>query len=477
MTPDGPSVDPPPPCGAAGAAGAAAREPDHDAVAAGAVVATDATATDTGATDTATTATDATGAADADVRAAVGRVLDRVLDDRVERARTVDRLFAEDIAQRVARFTRHGGRRLRSQLLWWAMRACAGRRPVPVAAALRMGAALELLQTCALVQDDVMDRSERRRGHLALHADVSAQYAHAARPRLVRRFGDASAILASDLALTWADDLVAETEMEPDVARAVRRLWGDMRAEMVAGQYLDVQGQVTASRSLPRALRSACLKSALYSVERPLALGAALAGADEGTRDALCVAGRHIGMAFQLRDDLDDVYAGARPGGRDAGGDIREGKPTCLVALARARADASGDRTALEVLDRSLGDAALTDEGLEEVREVLARTGARALVEERIGRMTAQGLARFDTAALDAEGGSRLRDLLVAIAGGPPPDPQPPRREPAPPHGGSASARPPATPAHREDHPPPATPAHPEGNRLPAAPAPTEDHP
>ncbi|MFD7687078.1 polyprenyl synthetase family protein [Streptomyces sp. NPDC059781] len=362
-------------------------------------------------------------AVDRDVSGAVGRVLDHVLADRVARARDVDPLFGGDVAGRVADFTRTGGKRTRSRFLWWALRACGGEGAATVGAALRVGAALELLQTCALVHDDVMDGSALRRARPTLHVDVAAQYADAAPAGRAGRLGDGTAILAGDLALVWADDLLAETPLEGDGGRAVRRLWSDMRTEMVAGQYLDLHGQATGSRSLPRALRTARVKSALYSVERPIALGAALAGADEGTAAALCAAGRCVGTAFQLRDDLDDVFGDPRRTGKPTGGDIGEGKPTCLVAVAHARAEAAGDRRTLDVLDRSLGHGALTEEGLEEVREVLTGTGARSTVEAMIGRLVARGLRHVDGALLDPHGGERLRLLLASAAGeGPPRD-------------------------------------------------------
>ncbi|MFE7954819.1 polyprenyl synthetase family protein [Streptomyces sp. NPDC057413] len=355
---------------------------------------------------------------DADVSAAVGRVLDGVLDERVARARAVDELFANDLAVRVAEFTRTGGKRTRSRLLWWSLRACGGGDPATAAAALRVGAALELLQTCALVHDDVMDGAQVRRGRPALHAGLRARYAGSAPAGRVGRFGDAAGILAGDLALAWADDLVAETPLAPSTAPVVRRLWSDMRTEMVAGQYLDVHGQVTGSPGLPRALRTASLKSALYSVARPLALGAALAGAGEEKLRALDAAGRCVGVAFQLRDDLDDVFGDPRRTGKSPGSDIREGKPTYLTALARARAVTAGDERALSVLDGSLGDAGLTDADLDEVRKVLEATGARAVVEAKVRRLVARGLRHLDAASLDPEAGSRLRGLLRSAADG-----------------------------------------------------------
>ncbi|MEU3844307.1 polyprenyl synthetase family protein [Streptomyces sp. NPDC028635] len=355
---------------------------------------------------------------DADVPAAVGRVLDAVLADRVARAHAVDEQFAVDLAARVADFTRSGGKRTRSQLLWWSSRACGGDDRASVAAALRVGAALELLQTCALVHDDVMDGAVLRRGRPALHQDLRARYAGSAPLGRAGRFGEAAGILAGDLALAWADDLVAETALPAPAVRPVRRLWSDMRTEMVAGQYLDVHGQVTSAQGPARALHTACLKSALYSVARPLALGASLAGAEDGTVRALDAAGRCIGMAFQLRDDLDDVFGDPGRTGKSVGADIREGKPTYLTALARARAAAAGDDRALVVLERSLGDTGLTDAGLAQVREVLEATGARAVVEAKVGRLVARGLRHFDGAPLDPEAGSRLRGLLRRAAGG-----------------------------------------------------------
>ncbi|WP_447195466.1 polyprenyl synthetase family protein [Streptomyces hebeiensis] len=356
-------------------------------------------------------------AVDADVPGAVGRMLDHMLAERLRRARLADPRFAEELAERVTRFTLQGGKRTRAQLVWWASRACAGGDPASAAAALRIAGALELLQTCALVHDDVMDRAALRRGRPALHAELAGKYAGQVGQERAGRFGQAAAVLAGDLALAWADDLVAETPLAPRVQVAVRRLWSDLRTEMVAGQYLDVEGTVTAPRSPLRVLRAARLKSALYSVERPLALGAAVAGADEATLRRLCDAGRFVGMAFQLRDDLDDVFGNPRQTGKTCGGDIREGKQTYLVAAARARAEAAGDGAATAVLDRWLGDAELTERGLAEVRDVLVATGARATVEAKIDRLAAQGLRHFDGARLEEEGAGPLRALLLAAAG------------------------------------------------------------
>ncbi|MEU3791267.1 polyprenyl synthetase family protein [Streptomyces fructofermentans] len=362
-------------------------------------------------------------AIDADVAGAVGRVLDRLLAERVATARGLDPGFARDLAERVARFTLDGGRRSRSRFVWWALRACGGADAARADAALHLGAALELIQTCALVHDDVMDGSRLRRGRPSLHADIAAQYGGAAPDPRTARFGESAGILAGDLALAWADDMVTDTcvdRLDADTSRRVREIWRAMRTEMVAGQYLDVRGRLAPAPSPAHAMRAACLKSALYSVERPLALGAALARADAATTRELCAAGRCAGIAFQLRDDLQDVFGDPRRTGKPGGGDIRAGKPTYLVAVAEARAEGAGDRTAATVLRRSLGRADLSERDQAEVRDVLVGTGARAAVEARIDTLVLRGTRHLDSASLAPEGRDALLALLRTVAGAPP---------------------------------------------------------
>ncbi|WP_432072571.1 polyprenyl synthetase family protein [Streptomyces wuyuanensis] len=354
---------------------------------------------------------------DADVPAAVGRELERLLGERVAGAAALDGVFADDVAAPIARFTLAGGGRKRSQFLWWAMRACGGAGP-ETPAALRTAAALELIQTCALVHDDVMDGSPRRRGGPSFHARLVARYPGTASPGTAAAlFASSAAILAGDLALAWADDIVAATDFgDAAVRHGVLENWRAMRTEMVAGQYLDLHGQATGSRSAARAIRTACLKTALYTVARPLALGAAVAGADPRTVLDLCAAGRYAGTAFQLRDDIEGVFGDPLVTGKPSGDDIRSGKLTYLVAIAWARAESRPDRAALSVLERALGDPDLTEDRLRRVREVLRETGALAAAEERIERLRAAGERRLDAAALEPGPALRLRTLLAAVA-------------------------------------------------------------
>ncbi len=353
---------------------------------------------------------------DADVSAAVQRTLEGILHRRMEEARAIDPTFAGDIAARVARFTLRGGKRIRSRFLWWGLRACAGGAgPGQTDAALRLAAGLELIQTCALVHDDVMDGSPLRRGRDAVHVELQNQYGPGM--QRARPFGVAAAILAGDLALSWADDVVAATDLDPVRASRVRGLWQAMRAEMVAGQYLDLQAQATGARSMIRAVRTAALKSALYSVERPLAFGAALAGADEATTGALCSAGRCAGIAFQLRDDLFGAFGEPGETGKPSGDDIRDGKGTYLLAVATARAETAADHDVLALLDRCVGRADLADDDVQRVREAFVTTGARGIVEDKIRRLVQQANRHLAAGALVPHADQRLHELFCRVAG------------------------------------------------------------
>lgn len=272
---------------------------------------------------------------DHDLASAVGAVLDGYLTLRREEAARISDRFAADIADRLIDLVRRGGKRLRPAFLWWGWRTGGGRPGDGDAeAVLRAAAALELVQACALVHDDLMDGSPLRRGAPAAHVALAGLHRAAGLDGDPAAFGASAALLAGDLALVWADDLWDEASPSPQARRRTRPVWRAMRTEMAAGQYLDLHGQASGAPSPSSALRVARLKSGLYTVERPLHLGAALADAGPRTTAALRRAGRCAGVAFQLRDDLLGVFGDPDRTGKPAGEDLRRGKPTYLMAVA-----------------------------------------------------------------------------------------------------------------------------------------------
>jgi geranylgeranyl diphosphate synthase type I len=220
-----------------------------------------------------------------------------------------------------------------------------------------------------------------------------------------RRFGEGVAILIGDVAFVYADGLLARAPLE---ARAV---FDELRVELNMGQYLDMLGAARGSVDLETARRIVTFKSGKYSVERPLHLGAALAGRLDELAGPLSAYGLPLGEAFQLRDDVLGALGEAAVTGKPVGDDLREGKPTPLLALARQRASAA---QAAE-LD-GVGHPDLDAEGVARLQQVLVDTGAVAELEARIDALTAEALEVAKELPLTAEAQVALAELATFVA-------------------------------------------------------------
>ncbi|OLT24771.1 hypothetical protein BJF83_23775 [Nocardiopsis sp. CNR-923] len=293
-----------------------------------------------------------TASSDGGLREAVTRHLLEFLSRRGGDVEQMDGDFADEVFDRLTRFVLAGGKRTRPAFAWWGWRASGGASRGPRAtAALRAGSALELVQAFALVQDDVMDQSPLRRGRPALHVDLAQVHRCGGWRGDPLRYGDSAALLAADLALVWAEDMFTEALAgAPAALQRARPVWRSMQVEMVVGQFLDLRAQACADETESTPTRINRLKTASYSVERPLHLGARIAGATEAVTRGLRAYGAAVGAAYQLRDDLLDLYGEPARTGKTVGGDLRQGKRTLLVTLGLRSARESGDQDAVRTL-------------------------------------------------------------------------------------------------------------------------------
>ncbi|MCF3938296.1 MULTISPECIES: polyprenyl synthetase family protein [Gordonia] len=289
------------------------------------------------------------------------------------------------------------GKRLRASFcLWGARGATRGELPP---GATQIAAAVELFHLAALIHDDIMDHSDQRRGLSTMHRHFADEHRHNSRIGDADAYGEAVAVLAGDLCLTWSDDILAEgtADLDRTTRRQVRRIFSVMRDEAIAGQFLDVDGQTHAVTSATRAELVLRFKSAKYTISHPLRLGAAVAGAPADLLSAYDAIGIAAGEAFQLRDDLLGVLGDPAVTGKPTIDDIREGKRTLLIAWAEENAD----RIQRRVLDQHLGNPEVTHDGVREVCEVLRDTGAVRRVENRIAELAAQSTELIDASPVD----------------------------------------------------------------------------
>ncbi len=342
------------------------------------------------------------------------------LRDRVEAAlaefldRQHDRLTALDaslgpVSEALRSFVLGGGKRLRPTFGYWGYRGAGGADSDQVVTAL---ASLELLHACALIHDDVMDSSDTRRGEPAVHRRFSELHTANRWTGDPVAFGQGAAILLGDLCLGWSEEMYAHCGLPAGQLHAARLAYDEMCTEVMAGQYLDLLAQADIrGSSRERADKVARYKSAKYTVERPLLLGAGLADASAELTAAYTGYGLPLGVAFQLRDDILGVFGDPAATGKPAGDDLREGKRTYLVAAAHEAAPGSGRNT----LDRLLGDRNLDDAGIARLRNLIVDSGALAETEQRITALTATALDALNGAPIEPAADQVLRELATTV--------------------------------------------------------------
>ncbi|CAB4363154.1 MAG: polyprenyl synthetase family protein [Actinobacteria bacterium] len=344
-----------------------------------------------------------TSAAPASLAVIAVRVEDRLrafLTPELARWAEFEADLAEPMAE-IGRLVLAGGKRLRPAFCHWGFIGAGGDPEATMV--VNAGAAFELMHAFALFHDDVMDDAHSRRGNITTHTVFAQHHRDGAWAGEARRFGEGVAILVGDLAFVYGDMMMSGAGAE------AWAIWNELRIELNVGQVLDILGSVRNERSRTRAEQICRYKSGKYTIERPLHLGAALAAPERLPEllPALSAYGLPLGDAFQMRDDVMGAFGDPQITGKPVGGDLREGKPTPLMARAVERATAAQ----AEVL-ALVGRADLGDEQVARVQQVIIDTGALADLEATIARLTVEAVAALGVAPITTD----ARDELVALA-------------------------------------------------------------
>lgn len=277
---------------------------------------------------------------------------------------------------------------------------------------MRAFASLELLQACALIHDDLMDASDTRRGEPAIHKLFESVHVAESYQGKATQFGLSAAVLIGDLALIWSDQMLNSSGIKNESLFAALSVHDEMRVELIAGQYLDVFEQARGTQSVAQALNIARYKSAKYTIERPLHLGAAIAIPDAAKRAEIASIysefGLPLGEAFQLRDDLLGVFGDPKITGKPAGDDLREGKRTVLMAMTHDRISGPAETEFLA----EFGNHDISEAAIARLQEIISETGAAMHVEDLIEELTSTALEAINRDEID----SQARELLTQMA-------------------------------------------------------------
>jgi len=309
------------------------------------------------------------------------------------------------VSQSITSFLMDSGKRLRPLFAFAGCAAAGGDLGISETRAI---AALELLQACALIHDDLMDGSDTRRGKPSIHRHFESIHVQDQLDGFAPQYGLSAAVLLGDLALVWSDQMINSAGLSVQQFARVLPFYNEMRVELMAGQFLDIHEQTQKNTSVDRSMKIARYKSGKYTIERPLHLGAAMTAAPtQEMYAALSAYGLPLGEAFQLRDDLLGVFGDPSVTGKPAGDDLREGKRTVLIAMTNDRQSQSQR----DIARKYFGAHDLDAEGVATLQEIIESTGARAELESTIDRLTEQSLEAAQSSEFSDHGKALLTEL------------------------------------------------------------------
>ncbi|WP_296631576.1 polyprenyl synthetase family protein [Rhodoluna sp.] len=321
-----------------------------------------------------------------------------------------------------------GGKRFRALFCYWAWAGALGnadikqneaQRAQSAEAIVGITAALEMFHGAALVHDDLLDQSDTRRGAPAVHKRFERLHQESNWSGSHERFGVAGSVLVGDLMLGWSSEIFGNALLKsPDtsIETACREEFSKMRVEVMAGQYLDVVEENAAmtrpaDEAVGRANRVILYKTAKYTLEAPMLIGAAFAGASPSLLRGLSAFAIPLGMAFQLRDDILGVFGDPQVTGKPAGDDLREGKRTVLVALTRESLSTSVGR----IFDEMLCQRNLDQEQITFLQQTIVGSGALAKTERMIEELGDESLNALESLEIDQRAKDELRALALKV--------------------------------------------------------------
>ncbi|MFI6085458.1 polyprenyl synthetase family protein [Streptomyces sp. NPDC051217] len=300
------------------------------------------------------------------------------------------------------------GKRLRSAFCYWGWRA--GGQP-DSDAMVRAAASMELVHAAAVVHDDIIDDSALRHGLPTAH--VALRDAFTGRPRRKER-ARSMAILAGDLLMSWAGQMFTGCGLPAAYLAQARGLWAVLARELIAGEALELL-HTEGDSDVRRSLKVIRYKTAKYTVEHPLHIGAAVAGADPALLEVFTDYGLPLGEAFQLRDDLIGLFGDPATTGKSNTDDVSAARPTALIALTKQAATPVERRE----LEKLLGRRTLSADQLERVRAIVEGTGARERVEEMITERVGAAVGALGGAGLPRIAHRSLTQLATAATSRP----------------------------------------------------------
>lgn len=330
----------------------------------------------------------------------IGKYFDRTIRDAEER----DKIIA-DALRYVKKLILAGGKRLRPAFMYYGYLAAGGKEKNEI---LKTSASIELVHIFLLIHDDVIDKDKKRHGL----DTVNARYKKIGEKIFPgvdhNHFGNSMAIIVGDMISALGNQILYEAELDPKlIIQALHKLQSLISMTGI-GEAQDVYMEYKKKASEEEILAMYENKTAKYTIEGPLHLGAILGGADKHLLKILTDYSLPIGIAFQIQDDILGVFGNEAKLGKSVGSDIESGKQTLLVVKAREKAD----RNQKKIFDETLGKKNLTQKEIENFRSVIKETGALDYAKKMSMNLILQGRKAIKKSKIKKES----KEFLIGIA-------------------------------------------------------------
>ncbi len=331
--------------------------------------------------------------------------LEEFFDKKVEEASRISN-HTREVVIGTKEYTLRGGKRLRPIFCILGYKCLSDHNPEAIIGA---SISLELMQSSLLIHDDIMDEDELRRGKQTFHIVCKDLCERQFGKNKALKFGENIAIVAGDLLEAYGEEVLAKSPFKSEHIKKALATYAGIVKNVGYGQILDITAEREGSFNEAEILTIHKLKTASYTIEGPLHIGALLAGASEADLQILSNYGIPLGLAFQIQDDILGLFGSEEKTGKPVGSDIREGKKTLLILHALEKSS----KNEKELIVKALGNERVTVEEIDTVRDIVRRTGSLDYSKKLVAEMTDKAVQAIKISDFRTE----AKDFLINIAG------------------------------------------------------------
>jgi len=334
----------------------------------------------------------------------IDRKLAEYFAERIKQAEELDDLAVQS-AKNVRDLTLAGGKRLRAAFMYWGYKAAGGKDDEKI---IEASMSIELTHIFLLIHDDIIDRDSFRHGVPAMHKVYEKMAKRLYLKKDPQHFGNSMAMIVGDIAAAAGNEIIFNARFAPEkILKALAKLQ-KIVSVTVTGEMMDVVLEARGKASEEEIRRVHENKTAKYTIEGPLHLGALLAGAKGKILDDLSAYAVPVGIAFQVQDDILGVFGSEKKMGKPVCSDLREGKQTFLVVKAMEMGSGSDRR----LINRLLGNKNVSVEEIESFKEVLRKTGSLSYSQNLARSLVDKGKKALEKSAIQKD----AKDFMIGIA-------------------------------------------------------------